>query len=144
MAEYSGSIVTWDDVSTYILDDQVGWNGQLWTATGNVAADSEPTTDNTDWDLDTPVDFKEITLVETHERGDTSLSKVDFEGVTIVEEHVDKIDVIKFSSLTLKEYVEQPVYPSLEYPDKVTNIRSYKLDLTGRQLETEKRLTNND
>jgi len=137
---YSNSIPEWNG-SEVTTGNQVGWQGQLWTAISTNT--SEPSTTNADWYLDTPLDFSRFTLLETHEQGNTTLSVFDFSRFSLVETHVDRLDMIEFSSLMIKEYVEPLMVPTIITPDRITNIRFHSSALTGKQLETEKRITNN-
>jgi len=137
---YSNSIPEWNG-SEVTAGNQVGWQGQLWTAV--ITNTSEPSTTNTDWTLDTPLDFNRVTFLEIHEQGNTTLSVVDFNRFSLIETHVDRVDMIEFSSLTIKEYVDPLIVPTITTPDRITNIRFHSSALIGKQLETEKRITNN-
>jgi hypothetical protein len=61
----------------------------------------------------------------------------------LLETHIDKVEEIEFSALTMREYIPQPDYPSILTPMRISNIRVHKRDLGGQQLLTEKKLTNN-
>ena len=83
-----------------------------------------------------------FTLLTTHEQGDTTLHKVGFSGFTLLETHIDKVEEIEFAALTLREYVPQPDYPSLLFPNYISNIRVYRNNLKGQQLNIENKINN--
>lgn len=140
MAEYSNGIPEWDGTEVS-AGTQVGWNMEIWEAL--VTTSTEPSLTNSDWKLITVGNFAGFTILETHEQGDTPLEETEFGGLTLMETHVDKVEEIEFNAVTLRESIPQPDYPSLLTPNFISNLRAHKNNLTGRQLNTENKLTNN-
>lgn len=99
---YSNGI-EWDGSET-VIGNQVGWMGQLWIAQVNTT--TEPHPDNTDWQLNTPIQFTGLGVVEIPDPKD--YLRVVFSGFGIEEEHINKPPEVKFYGFGIEAYRNKP------------------------------------
>lgn len=101
---YSNSVATWASGVSTSAGIKKGWRGSVWVAA--VTTSSEPSADNADWTIDSPLKMEGVTIIPLHDPKD--YLKLRIAGITMMETHISRPPMVQLQGLTLMKERAKP------------------------------------